>query len=84
MKPEGETLGILQRIYVLPLAGLFFFNLKKQTSLLWQGGKENRCSRHALELYVSKLTAKIHLPVVCFPAKPCSAAWVTSALVQCS
>lgn len=55
-----------------------FFNPKKQTSRLWQGGKENRCSWHALELYVSKLTAKIHLPVVCFPAKPCSAAWVTT------
>lgn len=78
MKPQRETLGILQRIYILPLAGLFFFNPKKQTSRLWQGGKENRCSWHALELYVSKLTAKIHLPVVCFPAKPCSAAWVTT------
>lgn len=42
MKPEGETLGILQRIYVLPLLGLFFLNHKKQTSRLWQEGKRKQ------------------------------------------
>lgn len=74
----GRNTGYFAKNIHPSFGWVVFFNPKKQTSRLWQGGKENRCSWHALELYVSKLTAKIHLPVVCFPAKPCSAAWVTT------
>lgn len=42
MKPEGETLGILQRIYVLPLAGLFFFKPQKADITFVAGEKRKQ------------------------------------------
>lgn len=42
MKPEGEALSILQRIYVLPLVGLFFLITISRHHVCGRGGKRKQ------------------------------------------